>query len=53
MNSYRFNTGLIWIAALVALACCYSVHHAMAGEIQNKLVSESMIEQAMKRGTLG
>lgn len=53
MNSYRFNVGLIWSAALVALLCrWYSIPPAMAGEIQNKLVSESMIEQAMKRGTL-
>lgn len=53
MNSYRFNPGLIWSAVLVALLCCwYSIRPAMAGEIQNKLVSESMIEQAMKRGTL-
>ncbi|WP_028325856.1 transporter substrate-binding domain-containing protein [Desulfatirhabdium butyrativorans] len=53
MNGYRLNAGLIWSAALVALVCCwYSILPAMAGEIQNKLVSESMIEQAMKRGTL-
>lgn len=53
MKNYRPNAGLIWGAALVALVCCwYSILPAMAGEIQNKLVSESMIEQAMKRGTL-
>jgi len=53
MKNYRPNAGLIWSAALVALVCCwYSILPAMAGEIQNKLVSESMIEQAMKRGTL-
>jgi polar amino acid transport system substrate-binding protein len=53
MKNYRPNTGLIWNTALVALFCCwYSILPAMAGEIQNKLVSESMIEQALKRGTL-
>jgi polar amino acid transport system substrate-binding protein len=53
MKNYRPNAGLIWSAALVALVCCwYSILPAMAGEIQNKLVSESMIEQALKRGTL-
>lgn len=53
MNSLRHNAGLILSTVLIALICCwYSIRPVTAGEIQNKLVSESMIEQAMKRGTL-
>ncbi len=45
----RFS-GIRWVVVLCVVVC--SSNTVLAGEIQNKLVSESTLEQVMKRGVL-